>query len=422
MQGLRRGTVALYRHDPAWIREGMRITKTLSRLFGQDARGCAHVGSTAVPHISAKPIIDIALAVPSLEAARARIPEMRRLGYTYVPEGETERQLLFSRRVGDGTIVTQHIHVVLAESREWNDYLAFRDYLKGRPDIAREYEAKKRELLARYPNDREAYTAGKASFISAAIRRARLWIRLGKTVTITVDRPLGSTHPDADAPYPVNVGYLPGFFDGSGEPQGVYLLGVERPVERYTGRVVGVLYRKNDARDFLIVAPVGNFIHQAIIMEKTWFRESRYETELEHLYHHSCGMVVYRRRSGRIEYLILQEKRSTVWSIPKGHMERGETEEETAVRELFEEAGLQAKPVPDFRFTLSYPIPPIYSKTLTVFLAECDGEVAIREDEIRRYTWVDFRGALNHFGTRRMMDAIRAAGRYLREKEKNTDS
>ena len=417
MQGLKRGTVQLHRHDPAWIREGARIVKSLSRLFGRDCVGCAHVGSTAVPYLMAKPIIDIVLAVPSLEIARARIPEMRRLGYTFVPEGETEAQLLFSRRVGDGSIVTQHIHVVVGGSREWSDYIAFRDYLKGRPDIAREYEAKKRELLAAFPDDREAYTAGKAEFISGAVRRARLWNRLAKTVTVTIDRPLGSLCEDASEPYPVNVGYLPGVTDGEGKPQEVYLLGVERPVERYTGRVIAVLYRKNDSRDLLVVAPVGRFIHQATIMEKIWFRESRYETELEHLYHHSCGMVVYRRRAGRLEYLLLQEKRSTVWSIPKGHVERGETEEEAAIRELREEAGLSAVPIPGFRFSLSYPIPPIYSKTLTVFLAECDGEVSIREDEIRRYVWVDFRGAQNHFGGRRMMDAIRAANRHLRAEQ-----
>ncbi len=420
MLGLKRGTVCLVPHDPAWSRDGARAVRTLSALLGRDCLGCAHVGSTAVPSIMAKPILDVVLGVSELSVADQRRTEIERLGYTFVDSAD-QNERLFSRRVGDGETVTCHLHVVRYGSPEWRDYLAFRDYLKGRPDVAREYEAKKRELASTYPEDRAAYTNGKAELIQSILRRARIWVWLGKTVTITVDRPIGTVSEDSSVPYPINVGYLPGILSPSGEAQTVYLVGVERKVSRYTGRVVAALYRENDSEKALIVAPVGQKPHQATIMEKVWFREAPYEHSMEHLYHHSCGMVVYRRRRRKLEFLILQEKRSTVWSIPKGHMERGESEEEAATRELFEEAGLRAVPIPGFRYCLSYPIPPIYSKTLTVFLAKCDGEVKIREDEIRRYTWVDYHGAQNHFGSRRMMDAIRAAARYIRSKEKERE-
>lgn len=417
MLGLRRGTVSLSPHDPAWIREGSRIVRTLSALLGRDCVACEHVGSTAVPFISAKPILDVALGVSDLKIADNRRREIEGLGFTFV-ESQQEGERLFSRRVGNGETVTCHLHVVCHGSPEWRDYLAFRDYLKGRPDVAREYEAKKKELASAYPEDRAAYTAGKAELIGSILSKARAWVWLGKTVTMTVDRPIGTVCDDSAEPYPINFGYLPGVLSPSGEKQSVYLVGVERPVERYTGRVVAALYRENGSPGALVVAPVGQRPHQATIMEQVWFRESPYEHSMEHLYHHSCGMVVYRRRRGRLEFLILQEKRSTVWSIPKGHVERGESEEEAAVREVFEEAGLSAEPIKGFRYHLSYPIPPIYSKTLTVFLAKCDGQVRIREDEIRRYTWVDYRGAQNHFGSRKMMDAIRAASRYVRAMEK----
>ena len=421
MLGLKRGTVSLVPHDPAWMRDGARAVRALSSLFGRDALDCAHVGSTSIPSISAKPILDIVLGLSRLELADERRSDIEALGYTFVPDTPRATERLFSRRIGDGSTVTCHLHIVLHGSPEWRDYLAFRDYLKGRPDVAREYEAKKKELAAAYPDDRVSYTAGKAELIESILRRARMWVWLGKTVTITVDRPIGTVAPDAPVPYPVNLGYLSGILSSSGERQNVYLIGVERPVARYTGRVVAALYRENDSENALIVAPVGQKPHQATIMEKVWFRESPYKHSMEHLYHHSCGMVVYRRRHRKLEFLILQEKRSTVWSIPKGHIERGETEEEAATRELYEEAGLKAEPIPGFRYRLSYPIPPIYSKTLTVFLAKCDGEVKIREDEIRRYAWVDYRGAQSHFGSRRMMDSIRAAARYIRAKEKEKE-
>lgn len=417
MLGLKRGTVSLVPHDPAWSRDGARIVRTLSALFGRDCLGCAHVGSTAVPSIVAKPILDIVLGLSSIELADQKRDELEKLGYTFVEDQPRANERLFSRRVGDGSTVTCHLHVLKHGSPEWRDYLAFRDYLKGRPGVAREYEAKKKELASAYPDDRAAYTAGKSELIESILRKARLWVWLGKTVTITVDRPIGTVAEDANEPYAANVGYLPGVLSPNGERQTVYLVGVERPVSRYTGRVVAALYRENGSENALIVSPVGQKPHQATIMEKVWFRESPYTHTMEHLYHHSCGMVVYRRRHRKLEFLILQEKRSTVWSIPKGHIERGETEEEAAVREIFEEAGLHAEPIPGFCYHLSYPIPPIYSKTLTVFLAKCDGQVKIREDEIRRYAWVDYRGAQSHFGSRRMMDAIRAAARYIRAKE-----
>ncbi len=413
--GEQKQALVLYPHSAEWEQDAARVIRSLGKLLAKKMLSSAHVGSTAIPHVRARGDLDILIA--AAQPDEELVSRLRSAGYTYLPDRGREEECFFVRRMEGGRAV--HLHVVPLGGPAWNDYIAFRDYLRGRPDIAREYDARKRELAQKGVL---AYESGIAEWISSAMRRARLWVWLGKTVTVTVDRPLGSRHPEyPNVVYPVNYGYLAGVFGGDGREQDAYLLGVDRPVERYTGRVIAVIYRKGDSEDKLVVAPVGKILHQAQILERVWFMEQHFEIEMEHLYHRSCGMVVYRRRRGKPEYLLLQEKRSTVWSIPKGHMELGETEEQTAIRELEEEAGLRAVPIPGFRYELTYPIPPIYSKTLAVFLAECDGEVHVREDEIKRYIWVDYHGAKNHFGSRKMMDAIRSASRFLRERQKKDE-
>ena len=79
---------------------------------------------------------------------------------------------------------------------------------------------------------------------------------LGKTVTVTVDRPLGSSHPDyPDMVYPVNYGYIEGLTAPDGEEQDAYILGVDKPVEKFTGVVIGVISRIDDAEDKWVVVP-----------------------------------------------------------------------------------------------------------------------------------------------------------------------
>ena len=81
---------------------------------------------------------------------------------------------------------------------------------------------------------------------------------LGKTVTVTVDRPLGSRHPHfPNTRYPVNYGYIEGIMGGDGEPQDAYILGVSSPIDRFEGVVIAILHRLNDSEDKWVVAPEG---------------------------------------------------------------------------------------------------------------------------------------------------------------------
>ncbi len=104
----------------------------------------------------------------------------------------------------------------------------------------------------------------------------------GREVTVVVDRPLGSFHPQhPDLYYPVNYGYIPGLFAPDGEEQDAYILGVTEPVERFTGRVIAIIRRKNDIEDKWVVAPAGVSFSEAQIRAATHFQEQFFEIAVE---------------------------------------------------------------------------------------------------------------------------------------------
>ena len=129
------------------------------------------MGSTAVPGLAAKPVIDILIGVHRLSDDRFFLPPLADLGYTYVPEHETvfpERRYL--HRIVDGRH-THHLHMVKPASEFFRVQLRFRDILRAHPEEAARYAALKYDLAARFHDDREAYTNGKSDLITAILER-----------------------------------------------------------------------------------------------------------------------------------------------------------------------------------------------------------------------------------------------------------
>ena len=209
---------------------------------------------------------------------------------------------------------------------------------------------------------------------------------LGKTVHVEVDLPIGYRH--GDMVYPVNYGFLPGVMAGDGEEQDAYILGVDTPLTAFDGRVVAAIRRKNDCEDKLVVAPEGMVFHQGQIAEAVHFQEQYFESSIDSLFRKSCGVLPWRQADGRREFLIVFEQFSQCWSLPKGHMEAGETEVETALRELFEETGLTAILNTSKFATIEYPISPIARKQVVFFSGNVSGEPCTRAGEIERFRWV----------------------------------
>lgn len=209
---------------------------------------------------------------------------------------------------------------------------------------------------------------------------------LGRPVHVVVDRPIGYLH--GDIRYPVNYGYIPGIFAGDGEEQDVYILGVSEPVSVFDGWIVGTVRRKNDVEDKLVAAPEGMVFHQGQIAQAVHFQEQYFDYTIDSLFRKSCGVIPFRRREGDMEILLVFEEFSQCWSLPKGHMEAGENERQTALRELFEETGLTATLLPHLRVTEEYMVGPLTKKQVVYFPAEVAGEPRTRPGEISRFRWI----------------------------------
>ena len=104
---------------------------------------------------------------------------------------------------------------------------------------------------------------------------------IGKIVTVTVDRPLGSFHPEyPDMYYPVNYGYVKGIIAPDGNEQDVYILGVDKPVENFTGRVIAVIRRSDDVEEKWVTCPDGMSFSREEIAEMVRFQERFFDSEV----------------------------------------------------------------------------------------------------------------------------------------------
>ena len=155
-------------YDPLWPREYAAEAERIARACHDLPLRIEHVGSTAVPGLSAKPIIDILVGVPPRASRDPYIAAIRGLGYEHRGALGIPGRNYFRR----GSPRTHHIHLVNWSSALWRDHLLFRDWLRTNNAIAAEYAALKRELYAMYAENRERYTESKGPFIKAALRQA----------------------------------------------------------------------------------------------------------------------------------------------------------------------------------------------------------------------------------------------------------
>ena len=166
--------VVITEYDPNWVllfeQESARI---LAVLDGDLVTRIEHFGSTAVPGLAAKPIIDLLVGVRSLaEAKQVAVFQLERLGYAYWFENPDFQRLFFVKGLPPNSPRTHHIHMVELNSILW-ERLLFRDYLRKHPDEAARYAQLKYYLAQRFSIDREAYTMGKAEYIESVMQKAR---------------------------------------------------------------------------------------------------------------------------------------------------------------------------------------------------------------------------------------------------------
>lgn len=171
MMGLRRGSVQLVPYRAEWKELFEEEVVRLRSVLGERILCVEHVGSTAVEGMDAKPLIDMMAAVESLDEARSLVPTLEGLGYEHRGNGGVEGRIFFAK--GPRIQRTHHLSLTEPTSEHCQRSLLFRDYLRAHPEAAKGYLELKRELARKYPEDREAYTAGKDRFIQQAIESAR---------------------------------------------------------------------------------------------------------------------------------------------------------------------------------------------------------------------------------------------------------
>ena len=186
-----------------------------------------------------------------------------------------------------------------------------------------------------------------------------IYTYLGQTVTIKIDRPVGSRHPEyPDIVYPVNYGYLPGTVGGDGEEQDVYLLGVNTPVMEYTAKVIAVIHREGDSEDKLVAAPAGMFFTRRQIWSRVRFQEQYFRAKIvldpnrpvatfyrDHPHAPRTTMPTHLGANAIITCkgrLLLEKRRdSDTWGLVGGGVKKTETALQAIVREIHEELGIR---------------------------------------------------------------------------------
>lgn len=172
--------VAIVPYDPRWVEWFQREKEHLLSCLPSDLLGrVEHFGGTAVPGLSAKPIVDMLIEVTDLQATQDRIvPLLQAQGYDYFwrpTHGDDGPPFYawFIKRDPATAARTHHLHMVEPHFTEHWDRLLFRDYLVEHPETAREYQCLKLQLAALHPRDRVAYTRGKTTFIVQVTDLAR---------------------------------------------------------------------------------------------------------------------------------------------------------------------------------------------------------------------------------------------------------
>ena len=234
---------------------------------------------------------------------------------------------------------------------------------------------------------------------------------LGKYVRIRIVNPIGSVDEKTGYTYPLNYGTV---YDSDNLYS--FVMGIDHPVRNFDGRVIATLNPKAGGRQILITAPkstrfIINDISKYINVKKDF---PKYK--LECLYESSCGAVVYRDIKGEVRYLLIKNKRSAHWGFPKGHIEPGETKQQTAVREVLEETGIHVKLINGFESVSKYKIQNKIEKVVSIFVGTTnDTSTCIQPEEIEDYIWLTYDRALSILKFENDKAIITEANHFLNE-------
>jgi GrpB-like predicted nucleotidyltransferase (UPF0157 family) len=168
---MKKREMRIYPYDHAWKDKFVAEAKLLRKIFLSDIKvNIEHIGSTAVPGLSAKPTIDIMIGVESLNIADSYVKHIEKVGYEYVKDYEQSLPDRRFFRKGYCQAVSYHIHLVVVDSVFWKEHLLFRDILINNPSVKNEYFELKSKLSKQFIHDPYKYSQGKSKFIQIIIK------------------------------------------------------------------------------------------------------------------------------------------------------------------------------------------------------------------------------------------------------------
>lgn len=166
--------VEVVAHNPNWKQNFASESSKIAKALGKNVIFIHHIGSTAIPNIYAKPIIDFLVEVRDIDRVNEKNAEMEALGYEVMGEfGLVGRR--YFRKENPLGIRTHHVHTYQVGSPEIERHLAFRDYMIAHPEDARKYGELKLQLAQKYPEDIEGYIDGKDKFVKEMEKKAIQW-------------------------------------------------------------------------------------------------------------------------------------------------------------------------------------------------------------------------------------------------------
>src|SRR3989344_1637171 len=157
--GLKRGTVKLNKHNSNWVKLFKKESNLLLKKFPSIITEISHGGSTAIPTIPAKPIIDMFAIVPSLKKTELIKKDLEKMGYGYHGEEGVRGRILYVK--GKSELKTYHLQLCEKRSDEWKNHLLIKNYFLKNPKEVKKYAGLKMKLAKKYPNDRKLYSNGK---------------------------------------------------------------------------------------------------------------------------------------------------------------------------------------------------------------------------------------------------------------------
>ena len=210
------------------------------------------------------------------------------------------------------------------------------------------------------------------------------------------------------------AGLYSGYYMVGTRRRNIYLLSKDKPRDYVHCTVIAIAQARNSTQTKLIAAPEGQIYYEPLIKKRLRRLRNFRVGRISCLYEKSCGAIVFYRDTEEVKVLLVKNKNGKYWSFPKGHVELGENERQTAIREIKEETDLDIKIHPGFRETSDYCPFGKVRKRVVFFLAETfSTDVHIQESEIDYFIWVPFGQAREMCCYENDLRVIDKAERYL---------